>query len=151
MIKELKMADGRTLINVPADPQTLRELGVPQDQADTLVQAAWEEEAQLEAKRRLRLKIHEEAGDALSLIGTHGDMMAVLLRELSQFFNGVSQATTIAAIKTAAQPLAALTADLVTGTAEGDAMTFPYEKKGEASDALLEFKDRAQTISDLLA
>ena len=145
MIKELILSDGRKLINVPSDPHTLREMGIPQEQADQLVKDAWAEEAKQEAKKRLRQNIHDQAGDALSLIGAQGDVTALLLRELGSFFNQVAKAKTLAQVKEAAKPLATLTQDL------NDDITFPYEKKGASEEVIADFKTRSQTITTLLS
>ncbi len=112
IIETLILADGTELINVPADEQTLAELGISAADIPSLIAEAKTKAAAIQTKQAVRAEIHQVAGDTKSIQGTIADSAALQLECIGKLAHALAQSsdTNVAAI---AQPIASMFADFM--------------------------------------
>lgn len=88
------------------------------------------EEAQQKSRDDVRLSIEQQVADTESLLGTTSDTVHMLLNELSGFVNKLSDASTLAEMRTSTTSLKAAIGDIETKVAAGE-LSFPYQTKGQ--------------------
>ncbi len=95
-----------------------------------------------------RRTIHSTVGDTETLIGTYGDGVTFLLVEIGKLTAALKVAANIAAMKTAATPLADALDPLVAGVADGT-IKLPYKvKTGGQAAALIEIGTRITSVAE---
>lgn len=97
-------------------PADLAEMGVPQAEIDAAVAAL----AERAARDQLRAKIGATAGDTASLLGTTADGAQLAVYELGKLATALSTAQSLAEMRAAAAPLAALMADFLGRVERGE-------------------------------
>tara|TARA_B100000678_G_scaffold75557_1_gene62136 strand:- start:703 stop:1149 length:447 start_codon:yes stop_codon:yes gene_type:complete len=135
--------EGRSYPNVTAEQA--REIGVPEE----AIAAAM---AEIDARTRrseIRRDLADGPGDTASLLGTTADGTALLLVEVAKFARSLSAATSLAEMRDAAQPLVTLTEQFLIGVEDGS-IKLPYQHKGAANDAIVEFSARASGVTAVL-
>ncbi len=97
-----------------------------------------------------RAAINRTAGDTETLVGTYGDGVAFLLVEIGKLAAALKGAANMAAMKTAAAPLADALDPLVAGVGDGT-IKLPYKvKDGGQAAALTEIGTRITKVAKAL-
>lgn len=97
-------------------------------------------------KMALRAKIHRDAGDTLTLVGTNADGVSMLFFEMAKMAKALTEATTVAEVNTAATDFELLTRDFLAGV-QADTVKLPYLVKADAPTIFAEIADRAHSAA----
>ena len=101
-----------------------------------------------EIRAQVRQRIDERAGDSLSMLGTTSDAAALAVFGLASLVAKLSTAGSLAEVRAAAEPFAAMSADFL-GKVEAGEVKLPFMAKGiEATIA--EIEARATAVTEAL-
>lgn len=118
--------------------------------SDTLAQdrAHWEAEMAAAAKSETRQKIAARAGDEASLLGTTSDAASLAIYGLASLVAKLATANSLAEVRDAAAPFAALSADFLAKVESGE-VKLPFMLKG-LETVVADIETRATAVSDAL-
>lgn len=139
-------------MNLQFDGKAIR--GVTREEAEEIgVPAAVINEAEVEIAARarqgaLRKAIAENAGDTESLLGTTSDAAALAIYGLASLVAKLSTAQSLAEVRAAAEPFAAMSAEFLTKV-EGQEVKLPFLLKG-VDGVIEEIESRATAVSEVL-
>lgn len=151
MISEVTLPSGQKLINVPANEETLRQLGLPKDQRDAYLNEHKAAKEALKQKNQIRADIINSVGDIPSLVGTNADATALLMYHLGKLLVQMADANTSHAKNAeAAAPLTALLKQFSDGVDQGT-IKLPHMVKGDESTAIDEIAARCTGVADIMA
>lgn len=100
------------------------------------------------AKSAIRQKIAAKAGDEASLLGTTSDAAALAIYGLAALVAKLSTANSLAEVRDAAAPFAALSADFLAKVESGE-VKLPFMLKG-LDTVVTDIETRATAVSDAL-
>ncbi|KZN65733.1 hypothetical protein N473_11955 [Pseudoalteromonas luteoviolacea CPMOR-1] len=101
-----------------------------------------------QSKMILRNEINYYVADTDSMVGTTSDLTHLLLNELSGFANKLSQANSLAEMRTSVASLKNAIG-IIEGKVNGNELIFPYQVK-DPSDVIEEVVQRANGVSQLI-
>lgn len=107
------------------------------------------EYSQHEQRAIVRANIAAKAGDVSSLLGTTSDAAALAVFGLASLVEKLSEATSLADVRAAAEPFAALSADFLAKVQEGS-VKLPFMAKG-VDATIADIEARATAVTDALA
>lgn len=105
-------------------------------------------ESDLARKVRLRHAIATQAGDEASLLGTTSDAAALAIYGLASLVAKLATANSLAEVRDAAAPFAALSADFLAKVESGE-VKLPFMLKG-LDTVVTDIETRATAVSDAL-
>lgn len=109
------------------------------------------ESEQSERRRKdVRARISQQAGDPQSLLGSTADGTALLLYEVARLVESLNSATTLADVRSAAQPLAEVLGDFRARVDSGQCQ-LPYRVKGGSAVVLPEIDVLCSAVSEVIA
>ena len=132
--------------NVPAE--SLREIGVSEEQAEALIAEASAKQSKLGKSERIRSEIQSHAGDNASLLGTAADGVQLLLFAFSQMTVALKQASSLAEVREAAAPFNDLAISFLSKVESGD-VKLPFQAKGLES-VVSDIETRATAVTEVL-
>ena len=144
-IEKVTVGDSEYL-NVPAD--SLLEIGVPEEQAQTMIAEATAQQKQRDQVEHIRSAIQSNAGDTLSLLGTTSDATQLLLYGFTTLIAKLHTANSLAEVREAAAPFAELSAGFL-AKVEGGEVKLPFMVKGLDS-VVSDIEQRATTVAEVL-
>lgn len=116
------------------------ETPLPKDQHDAVMREA--------QKSALRQRIASQAGDEASLLGTTSDAAALAIYGLASLVAKLATANSLAEVRDAAAPFAALSADFLAKVESGE-VKLPFMLKG-LDTVVTDIETRATAVSDAL-
>ena len=144
-IEKVTVGDSEYL-NVPAD--SLLEIGVPEEQAQTMIAEATAQQKQRDQVEHIRSAIQSNAGDTLSLLGTTSDATQLLLYGFTTLIAKLHTANSLAEVREAAAPFAELSAGFL-AKVEGGEVKLPFMVKGLDS-VVSDIEQRATAVAEVL-
>ncbi|KMW56987.1 hypothetical protein AIOL_001945 [Candidatus Rhodobacter oscarellae] len=137
---KITLPDGRTVYEGPA-----MDLADFPDELPLGVEVSYGPD---EIRAQIRQRIDERAGDSLSRLGTTSDAAALAVFGLASLVAKLSTAGSLAEVRAAAEPFAAMSADFLAKVEAGD-VKLPFMAKGiEATIA--EIETRATAVTEAL-
>lgn len=108
--------------------------------------ARLEEEA---IRSAMRHRIRDAAGDTASILGTAADATQLLLYGMAMLVKGLSQANSLAEVREAAAPFAALSSDFLAKVESGE-VKLPFMAKG-IENVVADIEGRSTAVADVFA
>ena len=102
-----------------------------------------------EVKAAIRGKIADQGGDLATLLGTTSDGVALALFGLAELVAGLSKATSLAEVRAAAAPFAALSEGFLAKVESGD-VRLPFMVKG-VEKVVADIETRSTIVADALS
>lgn len=100
------------------------------------------------ARSQIRQKIFANAGDRDSILGTTSDATQILLFGLASLVAKLATAQSLAEVRAAAAPFAAMSGDFLSKVASGE-VKLPFQIKG-TEGVIQDIEKRATAVSDTL-
>lgn len=122
---------GETLVNVPADIETLKGIGVAENDIAALILAAEQKQALSQMIQSARVGINRSAGDTESRQGTIADVLGWQIESMSKLLVALSSANSLAEVRQAADTAGAEMATKLIKMVDSDELRLTHKLKGE--------------------
>ena len=114
-------------------PESLREMGVPEDVIQTGIQAY----NAIERRNHIRQKIAQDVGDQQTQLGITTDAVALALVGMAKLIKGLNNAQSLAEMRVSTESLLPF-ADMLLANLESGEIQLPYETKGLGAEKAAE-------------